>query len=91
MIKQIEKNDLFSIFNIENFLHLETIIDNFSPSLTEYHLETFFSNSEIESFLNKRNIQNSLNIGSFSLYLDYDENIYLESFENNLSDEATLF
>ena len=26
-----------------------------------------------------------------SLYLDYDENIYLESFENNLSDEATLF
>ncbi|MCT7446678.1 hypothetical protein [Aliarcobacter skirrowii] len=91
MIKQIEKNDLFSIFNIENFLHLETIIDNFSPSLAEYHLETFFSNSENESFLNKRNIQSSLNIGSFSLYLDYDENIYLESFENNLSDEATLF
>jgi hypothetical protein len=91
MIKQIEKNDLFSIFNIENFLHLETIIDNFSPSLAEYHLEIFFSNSENESFLNKRNIQNSLNIGSFSLYLDYDENIYLESFENNLSDEATLF
>lgn len=50
MIKQIEKNDLFSIFNIENFLHLETIIDNFSPSLTEYHLETFFQIVRLRAF-----------------------------------------
>ncbi|OCL86958.1 hypothetical protein AAX26_01266 [Aliarcobacter thereius] len=86
MIKQIEKNGIFSLFNIDNFIHLEQILDEYSPSLAQYHLENFFSNIDEESFLNKREIQNSFNIGDYSIYLDYDDNIYLESIKDNLID-----
>ena len=86
MIKQIEKNGIFSLFNIDDFIHLEQILDEYSPSLAQYHLENFFSNIDEESFLNKREIQNSFNIGDYSIYLDYDDNIYLESIKDNLID-----
>lgn len=94
MIKLIEKNEIFSLFKIDNFFNLEKIIDDFSPSLAEYHLENFFSNSDEECFLNRKEIQNSFNIGDFALYLDYDENIYLESFGSGSFDDyqtASLF
>ncbi|OCL82818.1 MULTISPECIES: hypothetical protein [Arcobacteraceae] len=86
MIKQIEKNDIFSLFNIDNFVHLEQSLDEYSPSLAQYHLENFFLNIDEESFLNKREIQNSFNIGDYSIYLDYDDNIYLESLKDSFID-----
>lgn len=54
-----------------------------APSMVEYYLSDL-SNGNDDAYLNKRNIQDTINIGEYSLYLDYDEEVYLE-IEDTLS------
>ncbi len=74
----LDKEQLFYTFKVESFYTLSTIIDESAPSLVEYHLSNLDGE---EVYLNKRDIENSLQFGNFSLYSDYSENIYLEKFK----------
>ncbi|AXH09767.1 hypothetical protein CP960_07890 [Malaciobacter halophilus] len=77
MTKQINKNTLFNTFGIDNFNSLEEVINSMPPSIVEYHLNSL-DDMENEIYLNKRDIEKSVNFGEYNIYLDYSENIYLE-------------
>ncbi len=59
------------------------MVNSMAPSMVEYYLSDL-SNGNDDAYLNKRNIQDTINIGEYSLYLDYDEEVYLE-IEDTLS------
>ena len=52
-------------------------MNKMAPSMVEYYLKDLSEYSE-DIYLNKRDIENSLYIGDYSLYIDYNDNIYLE-------------
>jgi len=73
----VNKDSLYNTFGIESFKLLESAVDTMAPSLVEYHL-TALSEYSQEAYFNKRDIENSISIGEYNLYIDYGENIYLE-------------
>ncbi len=85
MITQINKDSLYTIFGVDSFQLLESALDNMAPSLVEYYLSSFTSSNDL--YFNKRDIEESISIGDYNLYMDYSENIYLEL--NNTTDELT--
>ncbi|MFA7083670.1 MAG: hypothetical protein WC141_03935 [Arcobacteraceae bacterium] len=87
MITPLNKSLLFSTFDVQDFQMLETAISNMAPSMVEYYLSDLGSNSE-EFYLNKKEVQDSINIGEYNIYIDYSENIYLEINTNKESYET---
>ena len=85
MITQVNKDSLFNIFGVKNFELLHSAIDNMAPSLVEYYLSSLSSDDEL--YFNKRDIEESIFIGDYSLYIDYSKNIYLEL--NSTTEEIT--
>ncbi len=85
MITQVDKDSLFNIFGVKNFELLHSAIDNMAPSLVEYYLSSFTSDDEL--YFNKRDIEESISIGDYNLYIDYTKNIYLEL--NSTTEEIT--
>lgn len=87
MISQINPDSLYNLFRIENFEFLENTIDNMSPSLAEYYLESLINRNE-DIYFNKRDIETSISIGNYNLYIDYNKKIYIEEL-NKIIDEIT--
>ena len=85
MITQVNKDSLFNIFGVKNFELLHSAIDNMAPSLVEYYLSSLTSDDEL--YFNKRDIEGSISIGDYSLYIDYSNNLYLEL--NSTTEEIT--
>lgn len=85
MITQVDKDSLFNTFGVKNFKLLHSAIDNMAPSLVEYYLLSFTSDDEL--YFNKRDIEESISIGDYNLYIDYTKNIYLEL--NSTTEEIT--
>lgn len=77
MILLLNKISLYSTFGVNDFNSLDNAINNMAPSMVEYYLSDL-SNGVENIYLNKKNIQHSLNVGDFSIYLDYEDEIYLE-------------
>jgi len=88
MILLLDKNSLFSSFGVDSFESLDTAVNNIAPSMAEYYLSNLSQGGD-DVYLNKRDIQNSINIGDFSLYLDYDEEVYLEMEDLNTQEVET--
>jgi len=78
LLTQINKNLLFSTFGVEDFTALEISVDKMAPSLVEYYLSDLCSFNE-DNYLNKKDVQQSLDFGDYKLYLDYNEDIFLET------------
>jgi len=83
MITLLNKNSLYSTFGVENFNSLGDAVNEMAPSMVEYYLSDLCDYSNINDcengfYLNKRNIENHINIGEYSIYIDYNEDIYLE-------------
>ncbi len=55
-----------------------------APSMVEYYLKDLCEDNDDNIYLNKRDIEHTLEIGEYSLYIDYSDNIYLE-LENDFS------
>ncbi len=91
MVLLLNKISLFSTFGVDSFSSLDNTVNSMAPSMVEYYLSDL-SNGNDNTYLNKRNIQNTISIGDYSLYLTYDEDIYLEIedslLENNLETES---
>jgi hypothetical protein len=84
MITQVNKNSLFNMFGVKDFNLLEGAIDSMAPSLVEYYLSSLTDDDD-DMYFNKRDIEESISIGDYNLYIDYSKNIYLEltsSFED---------
>lgn len=77
MITLVNKDSLYNIFGVQDFDLLEGAIDNMAPSLVEYYLSSFCDSSD-EMYFNKRDVEESISIGDYNLYIDYSENVYLE-------------
>ena len=88
MILLLNKFSLFQVFGVNNFDSLDDAINNMAPSMVEYYLSDLSSDNE-NIYLNKRNIQNSLNVGDYSIYLDYEDEIYLEISDDKEEFETT--
>ncbi len=79
MIIQLEKSLLFSTFNVDNFSNLEQSTQLMAPSMVEYYLSDLASSSDFtESYINKTNIQQTIFLEDYSLYIDYNNDVYLE-------------
>ncbi len=87
MITQLNKSLLFSTFDVQDFEMLESAINRMAPSMVEYYLSDLGSSND-ESYLNKKEVQTYINIGEYNLYIDYNENIYLEVKTNKESYET---
>lgn len=77
MVLLLNKTSLYNTFGVDGFNSLDNAINTMAPSMVEYYLSDLCSGNE-DIYLNKRNIQDSLNVGEFSLYIDYDDEVYLE-------------
>lgn len=77
MITLLNKNSLYNTFGVDSFKSLEDVVNNMAPSLVEYHLSDLSQYSE-DAYLNRTQIEQSVYIGDYSLYIDYSDNIYLE-------------
>ena len=77
MITLLDKTSLYNTFGVNSFNSIEEAINKMAPSMVEYYLTDLSEYSE-DIYLNKRDIENSLYIGDYSLYIDYNDNIYLE-------------
>jgi len=85
MIFLVNKSSILNLFGVENFNSLKSVVDNMSPSLVEYYLASFCNNNHDIVYFNKRDIENSIFIGEYNIYLDYNENMYLEVTQLNLN------
>ncbi|MEA3498744.1 MAG: hypothetical protein U9R16_06790 [Campylobacterota bacterium] len=82
MIIQLEKESLYSTFSVDDFSHLDNITSSMSPSMVEYYLSDLSTSSESQGdYINRSNIQQTIYLGDYSLFLDYDDNIFLEFIE----------
>ena len=82
MITSVNKDSLYNIFGVQTFGLLEGAIDTMAPSLVEYYLANLSEYAD-EAYFNKKDIEESVSIGDYNLYIDYNENIYLESISTN--------
>ena len=82
MIIQLDQNSLFNTFQVSCFQELEEGIQSIAPSMVDYHLSDLSSTNNNEPvYINKSNIQQTIFLDQYSLYLDYEESIYLEFIE----------
>ncbi len=89
MITQINSDSLYNLFKVVDFDLLESAIDNMAPSMVEYYLSSFTSSNDL--YFNKRDIENSISIGNYNLYLDYSKNVFLELIEDAGDDNTQSF
>lgn len=87
MIISLDKNKLFSTFSVQDFSQLENSFDTLAPSMVEYYLSSL--SSEEESYINRSNIQSTISLDDYTLYLDYDDNTYLEINSSGCDEYAT--
>ena len=76
---------MYNIFGVQDFDLLEGAIDNMAPSLVEYYLSSFCDSTD-ELYFNKRDVEESISIGDYNLYIDYSKNIYLELISTSSDD-----
>jgi hypothetical protein len=78
MITQLNKDSVFSTFDVENFEALEGVIESMAPSMVEYYLSDLCGGQSDSLYFNKKELQNTICIGEYQIYLDYNDNLFLE-------------
>ncbi|MBT3280774.1 MAG: hypothetical protein HOF69_06965 [Campylobacteraceae bacterium] len=85
MIINLDKNKLYSTFSVSDFSELENSFETLAPSMVEYYLSSL--SGEDETYINRSKIQNTVYLDEYTIYLDYDDNTYLEITSKNEDDE----
>jgi len=88
LIIQLNKDLVYSTFNVSQFDDILLNINQMAPSMVEYFLSDLASDSSEQIYINRSDIQSSISLDEHSLYLDYSENIYLEFIEKEDSYET---
>ena len=77
MFIAVDKNSILNLFKVDTFSELESVLELMSPSLVEYHLMSFLNGGNT-SYFDKKDVETSLYFGEYSLYIDYNKNIFIE-------------
>lgn len=80
----LNKNSLYNTFGVDSFNSLEDAVNTMAPSMVEYYLSDLSQYSE-DAYLNKSQIEQSVYVGDYSLYIDYSDNVYLELDTQNMN------
>jgi len=81
LIIQLDTNSLFQTFKVSSFDELEQEIQNLAPSMVEYYLNDLSLSINEPAYINKTNIQKTIYLDQYSLYLDYSDTLFLELLE----------
>ena len=81
MIIQLDTHSLFQTFKVSSFDELEQEIQNLAPSMVEYYLNDLSLSINEPAYINKTNIQKTIYLDQYSLYLDYSDTLFLELLE----------
>lgn len=82
MVIKLDKELVYSTFNVKLFDQIELASQTMAPSMIEYYLSDLASNSTSDSsYINKSEVQNIIYLDEYMLYMDYSNNIYLEFIE----------
>jgi hypothetical protein len=87
MIIQLDTNNLYATFSVDNFTQLENSFNTLAPSMVDYYLSSLVNDDEI--YVNQNNIQHTIYLDDYTVYLGYDNNIYLK-LEDKADDEHTI-
>lgn len=90
MLYLVSSYDLLNEFRLSSIDLLETNLNSMAPSLCEYHFENIVLYSDIHPYLNKNQIAKEFYFGDFRMYIDYENNIYIEKDESYNSDDDVL-
>jgi len=83
LICNIDKENIFSTFNVDSFSNLESTMELMAPSLLEYYLDTLLSvYGDNSILLNRSNIEHSINTDKYSIYHDYEDKYFFEKLES---------
>jgi hypothetical protein len=74
----VDNQIVLSTFSSISFDELEQNINNIPPSMCEYYLNELIINLNSNNSFNKTNIQDSIYFNEYSIYLDYDSNIFID-------------
>jgi len=80
---QLENNSLFQTFKVSCFDQLEQELQTIAPSMVEYYLNDLSSSINEPAYINRSNIQKTIYLDQYSLYLDYSDSVYLETLEKD--------
>jgi len=83
LIIQLDINILFHTFKVSSFDQLEEAMHSLAPSIVEYYLDDLSSSTNESIYINKSNIQQTIFLDEYSLYLDYEDSIFLELIEKD--------
>ena len=83
MTIQLDNNSLFQTFKVSCFDHLEQALQTIAPSMVEYYLGDLSSSIIEPAYINRSNIQKTISLDQYSLYLDYSDSVYLETLEKD--------
>jgi len=89
LIYLVDQEQLLMIFDVSSFDLLEDAIFNTPPSMSEYYLNDAIMNLDNTSYLNKNNIQQTIQLDSYNIFIDYDCNTYIEKLHSDVVDEYT--
>jgi len=78
LIIELDANLLFQTFKVSCFEQLEQEAQIIAPSMVEYYLDDLSSAVNESTYINKSNIQKTIYLDQYSVYLDYGDTIYLE-------------
>ena len=78
MIIQIDKESLYKTFSVECFLSIENSTQQMAPSMVEYYLNDLAASNNGSAYINRSQIQQTIFLDEYSLYMDYNNDIYLE-------------
>ena len=88
MIYLDEQNKLLNLFNINKFNQLNNAIFNIAPSIIDYNLSNLIDTLELNITFNKSQTQDMINIDKYTIYCDYNDNIFIE-YDNYQEDYET--
>ena len=83
MIIKLDTDLVYSTFSVDTFEQIEQSAQTMAPSMIEYYLSDLASNFDESLYVNKTDIQNTIYLDEYMLYIDYSDNIYLEFTEKN--------
>lgn len=89
MIYLDEDKLVYTIFGVSKFAQIQNAISPMAPSICEYYLDDL-TTKLIDIPFNKSSIQDKIDIYDYTVYLSYDDNIYIEYDSCDLQD-ANLF
>ena len=88
MIYLDEQNKILTLFNINQFNQLNDAVFNIAPSIIEYDIANLIDTLESNITFNKSNTQDMINIDKYTIYCDYNDNIFIE-YDNKQEDYET--